>query len=69
MRSLVGGEIVEFGLKYCHIISYMIQIKHYIMRSIKYIGELKNVFRHINETLEIRIQIKLKNRSNLWKTL
>lgn len=53
MRRLVGGEIVEFDLKFCHIISGMIQIKHYIMQSIKFVGELKNVFRHISETLEI----------------
>lgn len=41
MRRLVGGEIVVFDLTFCHIISDMIQIKHYIMLSIKDVGELK----------------------------
>ena len=52
MRRLIGREIVGFDLKFCHIISDIIQIKRSITLSIKYVGELKSMFRH-NETLEI----------------
>ena len=47
MRKL-GGETVEFDLKFCHIVSDTIYSKHYIILSIKCMVNLRKLVKPHN---------------------